>query len=103
MLNLEAAKAELLTKSYNDIQKETAWKWASRAAVTFQEVVRDPINALSSWIAAEEYFHEAVEHAALYDDTTLLAEIRDAVRPYEVAAHDLLDTFSAPFEEKEEG
>ena len=102
MLNLESARSELGTKSYNDIQRETAWKWASRAAVSFQDVVDDRENALSAWMCAEEYFHEAVEHAALYEDTSLLGEIHDAVSPFKKKAYELLDSIKTSFSDKKE-
>ena len=89
MLNLEKARKELEEKSYHDIQRETAWSWASRAAVNYEfvlEAAKD--QKVSAWTQAEEYAHEAIEHASLVekDGPKLLKEIQDAIKPYQEKA-----------------
>ena len=70
MLNIKEAKEELTNKSYKDIQTETTWKWGSRAAASYQNLI-DTVNnheKLMLSYLAEEYYHEAIEHAALVED-----------------------------------
>lgn len=94
MLKVEDAREELSKKTYHQVQRETAWKWASRACASY-EWVSDGENAqpLMSWTVAEEYFHEAIEHAALTEAGApeLLKEIQDAVEPYQEVAIEYLD------------
>lgn len=81
---LEAAK-ELEAKSYNSIQEETAWKWAARAASSY-ESVKSAFTAdrkVELYLLAQEYEHEAVEHAALVDSNTILEEVRNTLNPYQ--------------------
>lgn len=91
-LNIPEAEAELNQKSYRDIQSETAAKWGARAAVSYQNVINAVAgNKLLFWTVAEEFNHEAIEHAALVEDGgELVGEIQDAVRPYQEAALDVL-------------
>lgn len=89
MLKIEAAKEELSQKSFNDIQKETAWKWASRAAASFEISLTEKGTAkFASFVIGEEYFHEAVEHAALVQGEDLTSEIKNQVFPYQEDAAD---------------
>jgi len=71
------ARADVTTRSLGNIQKETAITWAARAVaclVLYRET-HEP-----KWFSdAEEYYHEAVEHAALSGDDELLNAIRVAV------------------------
>jgi hypothetical protein len=77
MLKVEDAKKELKEKSYDEIQVETAWKWASRAAASFENVISAPIGKkLSFFMAGQEYLHEAVEHASLAEDDGLVSAIK---------------------------
>lgn len=94
MLNVEAAREELSNKSYHDVQVETAWKWASRACAAYEWVSDKSSHALISWTVAEEYCHEAIEHAALSgsDAPELLKEIQDAIEPYQEVAVEYLDS-----------
>ena len=85
MLNLDKARKELEEKSYHDIQRETAWTWASRACVSYEfvlEAAKD--QKVSAWTQAEEYAHEAIEHSSLVEHGApgLLKEIQDAIMPY---------------------
>lgn len=87
MLDVESAKKELGDKSYGQIQEETAWKWASRACASYENVVEaQKARKLIYWTIAEELYHEAVEHAALSGSDELLVKIRDSVHPYQEKA-----------------
>lgn len=83
MLDLETAFAELQSKSYAQIQRETAYTWASRAIVYWRELRKgNPSIArvVSLTRMAEEYEHEAREHASLVDDgCATLMEIQTAL------------------------
>src|SRR5271165_4795619 len=85
MLKVKEAKEELSKKAYLEIQKETAWKWASRAAASYELAVEE--KSIKRKIAilqvAEEFHHEACEHAALYEDHgKLLGEIETQLDSY---------------------
>jgi hypothetical protein len=68
MIDVESAKEELQKKSLDEIQRETAYKWASRALAARELQLLNDHN---------EYVHEALEHAALVeDDGTFLLEIK---------------------------
>jgi hypothetical protein len=60
------ARNELSRKSLKDVQVDTAYTWASRAVAAVN------LQRLSD---AREYWHEAVEHAALAGNG-ILADIR---------------------------
>lgn len=86
MLKIEEASKELEKKSYAEIQEETAWKWASRAAASYAKCCECDAGTkrLVLWTVGEEYYHEAVEHASLVATKEgLVKEIRDAVGPYQ--------------------
>jgi hypothetical protein len=69
-LKVKEAREELGGKSYLEIQKDTAWKWASRGAASYDLSIeeKDLARKVAIFSVAEEYYHEAVEHAALYED-----------------------------------
>ena len=73
MMNLpslvQVAVDELGRKRIGDIQVETAYIWAARAVAAVR------LNRLAE---AHEYWHEAVEHAALAGDAVLTTLRRDA-------------------------
>lgn len=77
----EAIK-ELSDKSYEEIQEETAMKWAARSYVAFEAVLRsDNKKDQMGWFQiAEEYRHEALEHAALVENADKSNEILESVR-----------------------
>lgn len=87
MLDVKAAIKELEVKSIEDIQRETAWKWASRACASFQKASEQKsLKAAVKWLMeAEEYKHEAVEHAALVEkeDGKLLKEVLHAINEFQ--------------------
>lgn len=66
-LNIKDALQEVLSKSEGQIQRETANKWASRAIACYKLYART--GDLCWLVRAEEYKHEAVEHAAVADDS----------------------------------
>jgi hypothetical protein len=88
MLKLKEAKKELEEKTYREVQEETAWKWASRAAASYQNCADAAKgNRLALWTIGEEFYHEALEHAALVEgEDDLLKDIREAVHPYQEKA-----------------
>lgn len=92
MLKVKEAEKELKEKSYREIQKETAWKWASRAAASYEQCVKvKKADKLVHWTIAEEFYHEAVEHAALVEgEEDLLKSIREAVHPYMEKAAEIM-------------
>lgn len=65
-LQVNAALAELKQHTKQEIEAETAWRWASRAAAAALLVNTADTDAQRfQWIAAAvEYGHEAIEHAA---------------------------------------
>lgn len=95
-LKVDKAKEELKEKSYLEIQKETAWKWAGRAAASYELAIeeKDLPSKVAIYQIAEEYHHEAIEHAALYEDRgKLLDELEKALDQYrDKASDDLKDS-----------
>lgn len=61
---------ELSGKTLSQVQVETAVKWAGRACAAALMGLADD---------AEEYAHEAIEHAALSGDMRLLQTVRNAM------------------------
>ena len=95
MLKVKEAKEELSKKSYKDIQEETAYKWASRASASYELVLEvERSRKLVTWTLAGEYYHEAIEHAALVDDETenTVKKIQKDVDPYQEKALRHLET-----------
>jgi hypothetical protein len=78
-----ATRDEVLAKSDRQINVETAYKWAARAVVSFSEFART--KSLEWLLRAEDYRHEALEHAALVGDdgelTSHLERAMGEVRP----------------------
>lgn len=64
--DIEAALKELKEKDEDQIEQETAYKWASRSIACFQ--MYNETKMLRCLLAAENYGHEAIEHAALVQD-----------------------------------
>jgi hypothetical protein len=85
MLNLQKAKEELKHKSYLEIQKDTAITWASRAAASYDLAIeeKDAHRKVAVFMVAEEYYHEAIEHAALFEDGgDLLSKVDLELEPF---------------------
>jgi hypothetical protein len=87
MLDVKEAIKELRDKTLEDIQRETAWKWASRACAAFQKASEQKSlkDAVKWLLEAEEYKHEAIEHAALIDkeDNKLLKDIVHEIHEFQ--------------------
>ncbi len=90
---VEAARQELQEKSMEEIQVDTAKKWAARAHVAFEIAsyfgAEDRDNAIGWFHVGEEYRHEALEHAALVESEEsdgLLQAVRDLLNPVRDAA-----------------
>lgn len=98
-LNIQKAKDELKEKSYLEIQKQTAWTWASRAAVSYDLAIeeKDLSRKVAIFQVAEEYHHEAIEHAALFEDAgQLLGQLDKELEPYrDRAAADLQNSLKS--------
>jgi len=69
------AMTELRQKTLHQIQIETALTWAGRACAAAQLGLPED---------AEEYAHEAIEHAALSGNDDLLRDVRSTMRSYGV-------------------
>ena len=94
-LNLDKGEKDISEKSLAQIQKETAWTWASRAAACYEKLAKT-----GDWkwkTDAEEYRHEAVEHAALIGDSHphVLEEIHKSLEKYRKESEEKLDKAEA--------
>jgi hypothetical protein len=100
MLDLEKARKELSEKNLDQIQKETAITWGSRAAISFENCLTAVgIKKITCFAVGLEYYTESLEHAALCQEGDLLAQIKKELDPYqERAAKDIDQLFG-----KEEG
>ena len=78
-MSVSEARRELLQKSRERIEEETAFRWADRALAAWQLYAT---SGADRWLRdAEEYHHEAVEHAALADETgEVLRRLREYLR-----------------------
>jgi hypothetical protein len=79
--DLADARRELLAKTREDIERETAWKWAARAVAAYElaQVRRFPV-ARTLMHDARTYLDEAIEHAAMADRTgAVMRAVRDWV------------------------
>lgn len=63
---LDSAARELDARSMSDIQRTTALTWAARAIASFRKYAR--LHSLAWLLDAEQYAHEATEHAAFVAD-----------------------------------
>lgn len=93
MLDLEKARQELSEKNLDQIQKETAITWASRAGVSFQNCLaaEDLLKAVTCFSIGQEYFHEALEHAALVEGEDVLSALKQELMPYQEKAAEYID------------
>ena len=65
-LDIQGALEEMLSKGEGQIQRETAHKWAARAVACYRIYAK---TRQVYWaLRAEEYRHEAIEHAAVAED-----------------------------------
>ena len=90
--DIQAALTEVQTKTHVQIERETAYKWASRAIacyiLTQQADDQDPLR----WfLDAEDFRHEAVEHAAMSEDNgATLKRVEGEMMPHRFAAQAVL-------------
>ena len=98
-LKVDKAREELKETSYLEIQKKTAWTWASRSAASYDLAIeeKDLCRKVAVFQVAEEYHHEAIEHAALYEDGgDLLKKVDRELEPYrERATADLQNSLKS--------
>lgn len=74
-LELDLEKAEKdLEEGEEGIEKQTALNWAARAVVIFERYSEDKNPENLSW--GDDMLHEALEHAALSEDVSLVEEIK---------------------------
>lgn len=76
MIDLEEARKEITSKTLDQIQRETAYKWASRALAA-----KEMFDQQQFMLDYNEYLHEALEHAALVEDESFFLEIRSLFKP----------------------
>ena len=69
--HIRAGLDELSKKSLRQVQIDTALKWTGRAVAAMK---------LGFFEDAHEYAHEALEHAALTGDDSLLRVVRAALK-----------------------
>ncbi len=74
---LAHALAELQHKSLDQVQTETAATWGHRALAAFRLYRQS--GELQFFLDGNEYMHEALEHAALAIDPSVLDELRPAL------------------------
>lgn len=69
-LDVDEATKEVKSKSKQQIDIETAYKWASRsiACLQIQKQTTDPKEKVHWADLADDFRHEAMEHAATSDD-----------------------------------
>jgi hypothetical protein len=75
------ARVELKEKTYLEIQEATATTWCARALECFDSArtSRRLVGKFGWFTVACEYAHEAIEHAALFEDGgSLLGEVETA-------------------------
>jgi len=78
---LAEAERELAAKPRSQIEEETAFKWAARAAVAYR-LFRE--TRMHQWLRdSADYYHEAIEHAALADHSgEVLRALREWIHHY---------------------
>lgn len=74
---VEASMHEISDTGLEHIQYMTAYKWAARA-IAAKMLEREAHEVT-------EYSHEALEHAALVDDETVLSDIKQIFRTYGIS------------------
>ena len=81
MTTVDEARRELFQKTRAEIEEETAFKWAARAVAAYQlSAMQQPNRFLRD---AEDYYHEAIEHAALADHSGgVLRRVREWFHQY---------------------
>lgn len=92
MIDLDKARTELSQKNMDQIQKETAYTWASRAIVCYENCLNAKgAQQLAWWSLAEEYGTEAKEHSALVENEDVVSQIKKELTPYQEKAAQFID------------
>lgn len=83
-LNIQAAVLELQRKTHAQIQIDTARTWAARAIASYMLYMK--YGHLGRLLDAEDYRHEAFEHASesletLTTITNLIDQVRQTIVP----------------------
>jgi len=85
--DIEEALKEVQEKDEDQIEEETAYKWASRAIASY--MMYDKTGEQKWLLAGEDRRHEALEHASLCeDDGKTLTAVRKEIekhRPKDVS------------------
>ena len=96
LLNLEKARKELDEKDLLTIERETALTWGGRAAASYEcsleDAGSDHPEAMRCFWEGETYRAEALEHAAMTEDSRLLERITAEIEAYRAKARDALVT-----------
>jgi hypothetical protein len=95
MIDVKESLAELKEKSYDQVQIETAFKWASRSCACYLTVVgSQPMTKLLWWTMGAEYQSEAIEHASLSgeDSSSLVKQIQEEIRVYQEKAFENMES-----------
>ena len=80
-MSLPDARREILQKTRSEIEEETAVRWAERAVAAYQLSSMQQDNRYLR--DAGDYYHEAVEHAALADHSgEVLRRVREWVHRF---------------------
>ena len=76
------AREEIRGKSHEDIQVDTALKWAARAYASYEIALSADLKIdQTGWLqVAEDYRHESLEHAALIEGNQLSVNTSALVR-----------------------
>lgn len=96
-IDLDKGNKDIKEKSLAEIQKDTAYTWASRALASYKTLEN---TGLWEWNHdAEEYAHEALEHAALIGETHphVLPEIQELISNAKRVAIEKAQTISKGF------
>lgn len=86
---VDEAVRELLSKSEEQIEYETAVAWGARALAAYELVMMQPQAAQQARVLllADSLYHEALEHAALvHDGGGAVAALTQDVAPARAAA-----------------
>lgn len=75
--DIQAAYVEVTTKSKAQIEKETAYKWGSRAIACFK--LYHSTGDMRWFLQGEDHRHEAIEHAAFAEEPGLIEHIKNAI------------------------
>lgn len=83
---------ELTAKSRSLIDLDTAWRWAARAFCAFNFSFESKLvdEKIDWFLDGEDYFHEALEHAATSFHSNEVEKIKSWVQPLQKKARNHL-------------